>query len=101
EAACALSDRRDPVDLVTLTSALRDRGSYEIVGGSKTLTSLFEDAFAVGSAIHYAHIVRDKAVLRRMIEACSLIIDDAIGGVEDVEAFLDSAETKVFTVAEA
>src|SRR5687768_5572019 len=43
----ALSERGEPVDLVTLTSALRDRGWYEAVGGTATLTSLFEDTFAV------------------------------------------------------
>ncbi|MGE0615677.1 MAG: replicative DNA helicase [Bacteriovoracia bacterium] len=100
EAALALADRREPVDLVTLTSSLRDRGWFDQIGGTGALTSLFEDAFAVGNVAHYARIVRDKAVQRRMIEACSEIVGTALDGVEDTEAFLDEAENKVFKVAD-
>lgn len=100
ECACSLADRRQPVDLVTLSAALRDRSWFDIAGGTPTLTGLFEDAFAVGNAAHYARIVRDKAIVRRMIETCSEIITDAFEGVEDTEAFLDAAEGKVFSAAD-
>ncbi len=100
ETACALSDKREPVDLVTLTSALRDRGLFEKVGGSQTLTSLFDDAFAVGNIAHYARIIKEKAVLRRMIATCTGIVGEAFAGVEDLESFLDDAETKIFKVSE-
>jgi replicative DNA helicase len=100
EVLLALSERGEPVDLVTLTAALRDRQWYEAVGGTATLTSLFEDAFAVGNIAHYARIVRDKAVLRRMIEVTGEIAAEAFEGTEDVEAYLDEAERKVFTVSD-
>lgn len=100
EAACALSDKREPVDLVTLTGLLRDRGWYDSIGGAQVLTSLFEDAFAVGNVGHYAKIVQEKAILRRMIETCSNIITDALDGVPDVQGFLDLAETQVFRVSD-
>jgi replicative DNA helicase len=100
EAACALADRREPVDLVTLSSALRDRGAFEAVGGTGFLTTLFDDAFAAGNAANYAKIVREKAVQRRMISACSEIIQEAFEGIEDLDTYLDDAEQKVFNVAE-
>lgn len=100
DAACALSERREPIDLITLTGALKDRGWYEVVGGTPTLTGLFDEAFAVGNSAHYARIVREKAVQRRMIEACSEIISDAFNGVEDTEAYIDEAERRVFQVAD-
>jgi replicative DNA helicase len=46
-----LSERGEPVDLVTLTSALRDRQYYEQIGGTATLTSLFEDQYSTSYAI--------------------------------------------------
>lgn len=100
EVACALADRREPVDLVTLSQSLRDRGWFETAGGTGALTSLFEDAFAVGNVASYAKVVRDKAVQRRMMGVCSEIITDAMEGVQDTEAFLDEAESKVFSVAD-
>lgn len=100
ETLLALSERGEPVDLVTLTSALRDRGWYEAVGGTATLTSLFEDSFAIGNVTYYAKIVRDKALLRRVIEAAGQIQADAFDGVEDMEAFMDETERKIFTVAD-
>ena len=95
-----LSNRGEPVDLVTLTSALRDRSWYDSVGGTAALTGLFEDAFAVSNVSHYARIIRDKAILRRMIDVTGEIAGDAFDGVEDVEVFLDDAERKVFSVSD-
>lgn len=100
EVLLTLSERGDPVDLVTLTSALRDRGTFESVGGTATLTSLFEDSFAVGNVTYYAKIVRDKALLRRVIDTTSEISAEAFEGVEDTEVFMDEAERKIFSVAD-
>ncbi len=95
-----LSSRGQALDLVTLTSALRDRGWYESIGGQPTLTSLVEDTFAISNVAHYAGIIRDKALLRRMIGAVGEIADEALSGVQDVESFLDEAERKVFQVSD-
>jgi replicative DNA helicase len=99
--ALSLVEKGEPVDLVTMTASLRDRGWFEQVGGATTLTSLFDDTFAVGNVMHYARIVRDKAILRRMILAAAEIAAEAYDGVEDTESFLDEAERRVFTVADA
>ncbi len=100
EVALSLSERGDPVDLVTMTSALRDRGWFEQIGGTATLTSLFDDTFATGNVSYYARIVRDKAILRRMIFTTSEIASEAYDGIEDTEAFLDEAERRVFSVSD-
>jgi len=101
EVQMALSEKGEPLDLVTLTSALRDRGMYEAIGGASTLTSLFEDTFAIGNVGYYAKIVREKAIVRRMIEATAEISGEAFDGVEDTEAFLDEAERKIFAVSDS
>lgn len=98
EVILSLSERGEPVDLVTLTAALRDRGSFEAVGGTAALTSLFEDTFAVGNVAYYAKLVREKAILRRVIDTAAEIQSDAFDGVEDIESFIDDTERKIFSV---
>ncbi|HLD99544.1 MAG TPA: replicative DNA helicase [Bdellovibrionota bacterium] len=100
EVVLSLSERGEPIDLVTLTACLRDRGWYDSIGGTATLTSLFEDSFAVSNVTYYAKIVREKALLRRVIETTSEIASEAFDGVEDTEAFLDEAERRIFSVAD-
>ena len=94
-----LNERRDAIDLVTLSDALRARGWLDEVGGPTFLAQLLEDNFATGNATHYAKIVREKAVLRKMISTCSDIISSAHGGVADIDKFLDEAESQVFGVS--
>ncbi|MBC7385930.1 MAG: replicative DNA helicase [Cryobacterium sp.] len=96
----SLSSRGQALDLITLSAAMRDRGWYEQIGGQATLTSLVEDTFAIGNVVYYAKIVREKALLRRMIEIAGEITRDAFEGVSDVEGFLDDAEKKVFSVSD-
>ncbi len=95
-----LSERGEPLDLVTLTSTLRDRGWFEAIGGTSMLTSLFEDHFSPANGSHYAKIVREKALLRRMIEITGEIQSEAFEGVENIEGYLDDAERKVFSVSD-
>ncbi len=96
----SLSSRGEPLDFVTLTNALRDRGWFESVGGTPTLVALTEDTFAIGNVAYYGAIVRDKALVRRMIDTCSEITADGFGNVESVEGYLDEAESKVFGVSD-
>ena len=100
EVVLSLSERGEPSDLVTLTAALRDRGWYDQVGGTATLTSLFEDTYSAANIGYYAKIVRDKALLRRVIETTTGIAAEAFDGIEDTEVFLDEAERRMFSVAD-
>lgn len=101
ETGCHLLDQGKPVDLVTLTSTLRDRGWYENVGGMQTLTHLFDQAsFHIANVVHYGKIVREKALQRRLIETCSSIMEEGFTGVENTETFIDAAETKIFEVSQ-
>ena len=101
EAVQLLGMRGDPIDLVTLTSILKDKNWYDSIGGTETLTSLFEDGFAVESIGHYAKIVREKSLLRKVIAAANTIAQQAYEGVEDAEAFIDEAEAAIFSVTGA
>lgn len=101
EIACYVSDNGKPVDLITLNSALKDRGWYDQVGGIQTLTGLFDQAsFQTANVAFYGRTVREKALQRRVIETCSEIMDEGLQGVENTETYIDSAETKMFEVSQ-
>ncbi len=100
EMSCSLSDQGKAVDLVTLNSALKDRGWYDQVGGM-TLANLFDQAsFQIANVYHYGRIVREKALQRRVIEACSDIMDQGLQGVENTANYIDAAETRIFEVSQ-
>lgn len=96
-----LISKSEPVDLITLTAALKNREIYELVGGSAFLTGLFDNSYSSANVVHYAKIVKEKATLRRMIGAVSQIAENAYGGVENVEEFLDEAEKLIFEVTDS
>jgi replicative DNA helicase len=96
-----LFERNQPIDLITLASQLKDRGWYEQVGGSVTLTEIFQDCFSVGHIAAYVEIIKNKAILRRIINTTSEITAKAVKGVSETEPFLDEIERMVFEISES
>ncbi len=90
-----------PVDLVTLSARLQDRGQLEDVGGTSYLLALQEAAPTAAAVTHYAKIVREKAILRDLITAGGAIRESALSAAdEDVEAIVDRREQEIFAVSE-
>src|SRR5262252_8150405 len=75
-----LTERSEPVDLVTLSEVLRARGELQDVGGASYLAELAERVPTAANAAHYARIVREKAILRSLISTATEI---ATQGYED------------------
>jgi len=96
-----LVSRGEPVDLITLTTGLRNKNTYDQVGGSSYLTGLFEDSYSSAHVTHYARIVKEKAILRRLISTTNDLAERAYSGVDDVEEFLDQAEKAIFEVTDS
>lgn len=101
EAMGELFRRGQPVDLVTLRSWLVDRGNLQKAGGDEHLVSLTDTIPTVENIEHHAGIVRDKAVVRRLIERCHEIAAQGYGDYGDVKEFVDESEKKIFEVAKA
>ncbi|MBI3556492.1 MAG: replicative DNA helicase [Deltaproteobacteria bacterium] len=101
EAVQDLVSRAEPVDLITLTTSLKNRNTYEQVGGSSYLSGLFEDSYSSAHIVHYSKIVKEKAILRRMISTAHELVDKAHGGVENIEEYLDLAEKAIFEVTDS
>ncbi|MGA7563498.1 MAG: replicative DNA helicase [Desulfobaccales bacterium] len=101
QAMLDLYGRGDPVDLVTVSALLAERGHLEGVGGPVFLAGLSEQVGFATNADYYAGLVHDKAVLRRLLDTTQEIAGACFGPVEDVAEFLDTAEQKIFEVAES
>src|SRR5436190_20435942 len=95
-----LFDRGEPVDLISLSEELRRTDQLEFVGGAAALALLLEQASIAAHLIAYAQIVRDMAVLRELIQTSTQIIGQAFEAKEDVQALVDDAERRIFSLAE-
>jgi len=97
-----LHEQRTAVDVVTLGNHLRSSGELERVGGMETLVELLDAVPTAANIQYHARIVRDKALLRRLIEASTRTIQDVYEpGERSVEEIVDEAEQRVFKVAES
>ena len=95
-----LYERREPVDIVTVSEALERQGRLEEVGGSAYLTSLINLTPTAVNAVHYARIVERKAVLRNLISAAGRIAGLGYQEDGDVGEVIDRAEQELFAVSE-
>lgn len=82
-----------PVDLVTVVDELRKRNMLEAVGGIDYIASLSSNVITTANVSYYAKLIKEKATLRRLIEASSEIMELSYEG-DDVETVLDIAEQK-------
>jgi replicative DNA helicase len=95
-----LDDRRERADVITLTEALKRRGDLEAVGGAAEVAELVERTATAANVELYARIVKDKAILRSLMDAGTDIASKASLGTGDVEQFLDDAERQIFDISE-
>ena len=100
DAACAVSQSGGPADTITVADELERLGLLDQVGGVEALHSLQNATPAISNAGHYAQIVQDAAMLRRLIMVAGDISELAYSRPENVDEALDEAETKVFKVAD-
>lgn len=91
--------RSEPVDLVTLSEMLQKNGQLEEIGGASYLARIIDTAPMAVNARHYAKIIKDKAVLGRLINKASTIIQKCHERNIEVEDAIDFAETAIFEVS--
>jgi len=95
-----LSEKNEPVDLITLSSALKDKNMLDSVGGTTYLASLVDSVPSAANIVHYAKIVKEKAVLRGLIGSATEIINSCYDTGSDVDEVLDKAEHSIFEISE-
>ncbi|MBC8141682.1 MAG: intein-containing replicative DNA helicase, partial [Armatimonadetes bacterium] len=99
DAMLHLAEKDEPVDIITLKDELGRRGMLEPIGGIGYLMQLGEFVPTTANLQYHATIVREKAILRRLIEAASRIAGMAYGEVDEVDTIVDMAERTIFEVA--
>ena len=99
-AMLTLSERNEPVDQITLSEALRSRGELAEVGGAAFIAELVDRVPTAANIMHYARIVRDRAVLRELISASTEIASKGYEATGDVNELLDRAEQAIFAISE-
>jgi replicative DNA helicase len=100
DAVRALYSAGAPADTITVAEELRRNGLLEQVGGTERLHELQNATPAISNAAHYAKIVQETAILRRLIHVASDIAEMAFGEPDDVTKAVDEAESKIFRIAE-
>ena len=88
------------IDVVTLIDMLVKRGVYDKSGGESYIRAIAESVPTSLNIKDYAAIVRDKSILRQLIEASGSISDAAFAAQDDVQHILDFAENQIYRVAE-
>lgn len=96
----ALNERGMPIDLVTLRDELIRAGEFEQIGGASYLSLLIDGVPRTDSIEPYAKIVKQKAMLRRLIMASNQIIARCFDEGDDPDAIVDQAEAAIFQIAE-
>ena len=100
EKMVALTDRSDPVDLITLKDELDRSGELEDVGGPAYISALTDGVPRSANVEYYARIVKEKSTLRRLIQSATEVLTRAYDAEATADDQLDEAERAIFDIAE-
>lgn len=99
EAMIQLSEDNQPIDLITLTSLMQDKGQLEDIGGVSYLAKLAQAVPTAANVDYYAQIIEEKSMLRRLIRTATTIVSEGYAGGEDVSGMLSDAERKILEIS--
>ena len=102
EKMLGITEKSRTIDLVTLSEELSKDGLLEKVGGAGYLAAL-TDGVPVGSSAtvtEYSRIVKEKALIRRLINASNNVISRCLEAADDPETLIDLAQSQIFEIAE-
>lgn len=95
-----MNEQNVPVDLVTITAQLDKDGNLEKAGGIAYVAQIANSIGSAANVTHYANIVKEKAVLRDLINIASNISNRSYDDTEDTEKILDDAERMVLEISQ-
>src|SRR3989344_5961872 len=99
EAMVDLYQSKEPIDILSLSSRLKDKKQLDAAGGTSYLTELVNSVPTSSNAKHYAEIVHKKSVLRDLIESSGHIHQLGYDEEGEIDSILDEAEKKIFSIA--
>jgi len=101
EALVEMFDHKEPIDAITLQQRLKDRQQLEAVGGLAYLSALPDTVPTAANLGYYQEIVREKFILRKMIQACTEVVGRVYEYEGEVDALLDEVERDILRISEA
>ena len=99
-AVLELYEKHKPVDVLSVTNHLKERDILKDVGGSAYLAELTNKVTTASHISHYGKIVKEKHVLRDLIQASAEITENAFQTPDDVEELLDGIEQKILAISQ-
>lgn len=100
EAILALYDKREPLDILSITNKLEEMNKLDQIGGASYLTSLVNCVPTSSHVAHYAKITQKKSLLRNLISAASNIAEMGYNETEDIDELLDKAQQAIFGISQ-
>jgi replicative DNA helicase len=100
DAVTDLYARGEPADAITVAAELTKRGEMARIGGAPYLHTLVASVPMAANAGYYAHIVREKSILRRLVEAGTKIVQISYAGEGQVDDVVDQAQAEIYQVTE-
>lgn len=101
EAIVSLYGKGEPTDVITVTDELTKQGNLVRAGGAEYLHTLTSIVPTAASSVYYANIVRDKAILRRLVEVGTRIAQMGYANEGEIEQIVNQAQADVYAVASA
>jgi replicative DNA helicase len=99
-AMTSLAQRGEAIDMITLSEELKKLGTYQPVGGAAYLTTIMDNVHTAANVEHYASIVLEKFIMRRLITISSQLSTQCYAGERDASEILDDAEKRVFEISQ-
>lgn len=93
-------DQKEAIDLITVQQRLKDKNQLEAVGGIAYLSALVDATPSAANLEFYVEIVREKYLLRRMIQTCTSVVSRVYDHEGEVESLLDEVERDVLRISE-
>ncbi|MFH1392298.1 MAG: replicative DNA helicase [bacterium] len=100
QAMLELYERREAIDVLSLSNRLIEKKQLEEIGSNAYLTDLVNSVPTSAHVKSYAEIVSRKAILRRLIDSAAKITELAYQESDDIEVILDKAEQKIFSISQ-
>ena len=101
EAIYELHQNKIPLDSATVKNEIEKKGSINIIGGIEYLSDVIDSVITAANVDYYIDIVRDKALIRKLIDVTTNITTNAYNEESDTNDIIDDAEKRIFSVTKA
>ncbi|MGL5051947.1 MAG: replicative DNA helicase [Fusobacteriaceae bacterium] len=100
ETMIELYGKGETIDPILVMEKLKKNNKFDEVGGEKILFEIIEETSTAANLMNYAEIIKEKAILRKLGDVGTKIVEMAYEGYEDVDSILDKAEGLIFKISE-